>query len=97
MQDWEGALAPHYAEAQRMLGVVENPHEDAADQLLRELGEELGVGDTYYNTPRGHLLRRAGQDRAGPVLRRRGPRRAPAASAAGAAWSAASTAPRTRW
>jgi cholesterol oxidase len=53
MQDWESALAPHYAEAQRMLGVVENPHEDPADQLLRELGEELGVGDTYKRTPVG--------------------------------------------
>jgi len=53
MADWESALAPHYAEAQRMLGVVENPHEDPADQLLRELGEELGVGDTYKRTPVG--------------------------------------------
>jgi cholesterol oxidase len=53
MADWESALSPHYAEAQRMLGVVENPYEDPADQLLRELGEELGVGDTYKRTPVG--------------------------------------------
>jgi cholesterol oxidase len=53
MADWSSALAPHYAEAQRMLGVVENPYEDPADQLLRELGEELGVGDTYKRTPVG--------------------------------------------
>jgi cholesterol oxidase len=53
MVDWENALAPHYAEAQRMLGVVQNPHEDPADQLLRELGEELGVGDSYKKTPVG--------------------------------------------
>jgi cholesterol oxidase len=53
MDDWETALAPHYAEAQRMLGVVQNPHDDPADQLLRELGEELGVGDTYKKTPVG--------------------------------------------
>jgi cholesterol oxidase len=53
MEDWETALAPHYAEAQRMLGVVQNPHDDPADQLLRELGEELGVGDTYKKTPVG--------------------------------------------
>jgi cholesterol oxidase len=53
MTDWDSALAPHYAEAQRMLGVVENPYEDPADQLLRELGEELGVGDTYQRTPVG--------------------------------------------
>jgi cholesterol oxidase len=53
MTDWESALTPHYSEAQRMLGVVENPYEDPADQLLRELGEELGVADTYKRTPVG--------------------------------------------
>ncbi|MGH2903560.1 MAG: cholesterol oxidase, partial [Solirubrobacteraceae bacterium] len=53
INDWQSALAPHYAEAQRMLGVVENPHEDPADQLLRQLGKELGVDDTYRRTPVG--------------------------------------------
>jgi cholesterol oxidase len=53
MTDWEQELAPHYSEAQRMLGVVQNPHDDPADQLLRELGEELGVSDTYQKTPVG--------------------------------------------
>ena len=63
MEDWETALAPHYAEAQRMLGVVENPHEDPADQLLRELGEELGVGESYKRTPVGVFF--GGEDGAG--------------------------------
>lgn len=53
LQDWHGTLAPHYAEAQRMLGVTQNPHDDPADQLLRELGEHLGVSDTYRKTPVG--------------------------------------------
>jgi cholesterol oxidase len=53
MEEWESALAPHYAEAQRMLGVVQNPYDDPADQLLRELGEHLGVSDTYKKTPVG--------------------------------------------
>jgi cholesterol oxidase len=51
--NWESELAPHYDEAQRMLGVTMNPHDDPADQLLRELGEELGVSDTYKKTPVG--------------------------------------------
>ena len=63
MHDWETVLSPHYAEAQRMLGVVQNPHEDPADQLLRELGEELGVGDTYKKTPVGIFF--GGEDGAG--------------------------------
>ena len=98
MTDWESALAPHYAEAQRMLGVVENPHEDPADQLLRELGEELGVGDTYKRTPVGVFFGEEGRA-ASPCPTRSSAARdptGPAASCAGAAWSAARTAPRTR-
>jgi cholesterol oxidase len=53
LADWERELAPHYAEAQRMLGVVQTPADDPADQLLKELGEQLGVGDTYRTTPVG--------------------------------------------
>jgi cholesterol oxidase len=61
MDDWQSALAPHYAEAQRMLGVVQNPHDDPADQLLRELGEELGVADTYQKTPVGIFFGEPGE------------------------------------
>jgi cholesterol oxidase len=66
MNDWESALAPHYAEAQRMLGVVQTPTDDPADQLLRELGEELGVGDTYKKTPVGVFF--GGPDGAGKTV-----------------------------
>ena len=44
-----------------MLGVVENPHDDPADQLLRELGEELGVGESYQQDAGRGVLRRAGR------------------------------------
>jgi cholesterol oxidase len=66
MNDWESALAPHYTEAQRMLGVVQTPTEDPADQLLRELGEELGVGETYKKTPVGVFF--GGPDGAGKTV-----------------------------
>jgi cholesterol oxidase len=75
MNDWESALAPHYAEAQRMLGVVQNPHEDPADQLLRELGEELGVGDTYKKTPVGVYFGEPGKTVADPFFGGEGPDR----------------------
>lgn len=61
MADWETELAPHYEEAQRMLGVVMNPFDDPADQLLRELGEELGVSDSYKKTPVGVFFGEEGQ------------------------------------
>jgi cholesterol oxidase len=75
MADWESELAPHYAEAQRMLGVVENPHEDPADQLLRELGEELGVGDSYKHTPVGIFFGEPGKTVADPFFGGEGPDR----------------------
>jgi cholesterol oxidase len=53
LEDWETTLAPHYAEAQRMLGVTVHGDDDPADELLREFGERLGVGDTYRKTPVG--------------------------------------------
>jgi cholesterol oxidase len=75
MADWQSELAPHYEEAQRMLGVVENPHEDPADQLLRELGEELGVGETYKRTPVGIYFGQAGKTVADPFFGGEGPER----------------------
>src|SRR4029077_6965236 len=58
--DWESALAQHYSEAQRMRGVVQTPYDDHVDDLLRELGEELGVGDSYKKTPVGIFFGEAG-------------------------------------
>jgi cholesterol oxidase len=74
--DWERDLAPHYAEAQRMLGVVETPNDDPADQLLKELGEELGVGDTYRKTPVGIFFgEQPGETVADPFFGGEGPDR----------------------
>ncbi len=50
LDDWERALAPHYAEAERMLGVTEVVADDPADQLLREYGREIGADETYAKT-----------------------------------------------
>jgi cholesterol oxidase len=75
IQDWESALAPHYDEAQRMLGVTENPHDDPADQMLRELGEEMGVGDTYKHTPVGIYFGERGKTVSDPFFGGEGPER----------------------
>ncbi|MHB1808393.1 MAG: GMC oxidoreductase [Solirubrobacteraceae bacterium] len=73
--DWESELAPHYAEAQRMLGVTLNEHDDPADRLLRELGEELGVGETYKRTPVGVYFGEPGETVADPFFGGDGPER----------------------
>lgn len=75
LEDWEQTLAPHYEEAQRMLGVVVHDNDDPADQLLRELGEELGVGDTYRKTPVGVFLGEPGKTVPDPYFGGEGPDR----------------------
>jgi cholesterol oxidase len=75
LEDWEARLAPHYETAQRMLGVVVHENDDPADQLLRELGEELGVADTYRKTPIGIYLENPGQTVADPYFEGEGPER----------------------
>jgi cholesterol oxidase len=73
--DWEGELAPHYAEAERMLGVVEYDEDDPADQILKRLGEHLGVQDTYAKTRVGVFLGRPGATVPDPYFGGSGPDR----------------------
>ena len=48
--DWEAALAPHFDEAERMLGVATVTTDDAADETLRAFGEHIGVQESYAKT-----------------------------------------------
>ena len=51
--DWRAELMPHYNQAQRMLGVVRNPTFTDADRIIKEVADEIGVGDTFVSTPVG--------------------------------------------
>ena len=51
------------------------PDDDPADQLLRELGEELGVGDTFKKTPVGVFFGEPGKTVADPYFGGEGPER----------------------
>ena len=51
--DWRAELMPHYEQAQRMLGVVTNPTFTDADKVMKEVADEMGVGDTFVATPVG--------------------------------------------
>ncbi|MFN0283059.1 MAG: GMC oxidoreductase [Kineosporiaceae bacterium] len=51
--DWRSELAPHYDTASRMLGVVTTPVTTAADRVLREVADDLGIGHTYRPAPVG--------------------------------------------
>lgn len=75
LNDWETALAPHYREAQRMLGVVVHDNDDPADELLQEFGAHLGVSDTYRKTPIGVFLGAPGVTVPDPYFGGEGPER----------------------
>ncbi|MEO6793738.1 MAG: GMC family oxidoreductase [Mycobacterium sp.] len=51
--DWRAELMPHYDQAQRMLGVVKNPTFTDADRIVKQVADEMGVGDTFVPTPVG--------------------------------------------
>jgi cholesterol oxidase len=73
--NWETDLAPHYDTAERMLGVADYPLEGPADQLLKEYGEEIGVGDTYKHTRVGVYFGEPGETVPDPYFGGEGPER----------------------
>jgi cholesterol oxidase len=75
LEDWQAALAPHYAEAERMLGVVTVDADDPADQLLREFGREIGADRTYAKTRVGVYFGQPGETVPDPFFGGAGPAR----------------------
>ncbi|MCV7401936.1 GMC family oxidoreductase [Mycobacterium fragae] len=66
--DWRAELMPHYDQAQRMLGVVKNPTFTDADRIVKEVAEEMGVGDTFVPTPVGVFFGPDGQKAPGKTV-----------------------------
>ena len=64
--DWRAELRPYYAQAQRMLGVRQNPTTTEADEYLRATAESMGVGTSFHLTPVGVFFG-DGQDADGSV------------------------------
>jgi len=73
--DWESELAPHYDQAQRMLGVVENPTHTESDRVFKKVAEDMGVGETFHPTPVGVFFGEPGVEVADPYFGGAGPRR----------------------
>ncbi len=73
--DWESELRPHYETAERMLGVTEYEGMGAADRLLKEYGEEIGVGDSFRNTRVGVFFDQPGREVPDPYFEGEGPAR----------------------
>jgi cholesterol oxidase len=54
--DWREELAPYYDQAKRMLGVVTNPTMTPSDEVMKQVADEMGVGETFRRTPVGVLF-----------------------------------------
>jgi cholesterol oxidase len=59
--DWKAELGPYFDQAKRMLGVVENPVRTPSDDVMQQVAEEMGVGDTFHPTPVGVFFGGPGQ------------------------------------
>ncbi|WP_067701656.1 GMC oxidoreductase [Nocardia jejuensis] len=79
--EWKDELAPHYDQAKRMLGVTLNPATTPSDRVLREVADDMGIGDTYRSTPVGVFFGgpgcRPGHDVPDPFFGGAGPDRRP--------------------
>ncbi|MRH92257.1 NAD(P)-binding protein [Nocardia sp. SYP-A9097] len=73
--DWRDELLPYYEQAQKMLGVVKNPHMTPADEVFKQVAEDMGVGDTFVQTPVGVFFGEAGKKVADPYFGGAGPER----------------------
>ena len=75
LAEWDRELAPHYDTAEKMLGVTTYEGMTAADHLLKDYAEELGVGETFGPTRVGVYFGPPGEESADPYFGGAGPDR----------------------
>ncbi|ONM46424.1 GMC oxidoreductase [Nocardia donostiensis] len=73
--DWRDELSPYYEQAQKMLGVVTNPHMTPADEVFKQVAEDMGVGGTFVQTPVGVFFGEPGKTVDDPYFGGVGPQR----------------------
>lgn len=73
--NWRDELSPYYEQAQKMLGVVQNPHMTPADEIFKQVAEDMGVGDTFVQTPVGVFFGEPGKTVDDPYFGGVGPSR----------------------
>ena len=73
--DWSSELAPHYEQASRMLGVVEQPSMTPSDEVMKAVADDMGVGHTFRPTPVGVFFGQPGETVPDPYFGGAGPER----------------------
>jgi len=75
LADWAAELAPHYATAERMLGVETVPFGSGGQELLHAAAEHFGVAQTFTRTPVGVFFGTSGEEVPDPYFGGEGPPR----------------------
>jgi cholesterol oxidase len=73
--DWKKELAPWYDLAERMLGVVDNPLQTAADEVMLEVARHFDAEDTFRLAPVGVYFGEPGVEVSDPYFGGVGPAR----------------------
>ncbi|WP_328990990.1 GMC family oxidoreductase [Kribbella sp. NBC_01245] len=73
--DWRDELAPYYDQAKRMLGVTTYPGMTPADEVMKQVADDMGVGETFRPTPVGVFFGEPGVEVDDPYFGGAGPRR----------------------
>jgi cholesterol oxidase len=73
--DLRTELAPHLAEARRMLGVTLNPRQTEQDDFLRQTAERMGCAHTFGPVPSAIYFGRPGVESPDPFFGGEGPAR----------------------
>jgi cholesterol oxidase len=75
LADWKTVLQPHYATAQRMLGVAPNPCLWPADAIMQDIAAELNMQGTFKPTTVGTFFGEPGKTVPDPYFGGAGPER----------------------
>ncbi|MCD5422028.1 GMC family oxidoreductase [Rhodococcus pyridinivorans] len=73
--DWQDELSPYYDQAKRMLGVVQYGRMTDADKVIKSVADDMGVGETFIQTPVGVFFGDPGRTVADPYFGGVGPDR----------------------
>ena len=83
LADWKSELAPHYATAKRMLGTTRVPFTSPPDEILRDVGRDLGLVDKWQPTDVAVYFGEPGVTVPDPYFGGEGPERAGCTSCGG--------------
>jgi cholesterol oxidase len=83
LADWKGELLPHYATAKKMLGATKVPFTTLPDEVLREVGKDIGRESSWSSTDVAVFFGEPGVTVPDPFFGGAGPERAGCTSCGG--------------